>query len=54
MRRVGRPRLDWTTEVMKAGAQKFGTREKFELALKDDGPEAAAVWRATLDKLFKK
>ena len=28
---------------MKAGAQKFGTREKFELALKRDGPEAAAV-----------
>ena len=54
VRRVGRPRLDWTTEVMKAGALKFGSSEKFERALKAKGPDAATAWRSTLDELFKK
>ena len=54
VRRVGRPRLDWTTEVMKAGALKFGFSEKFERELKAKGPDAATAWRSTLDELFKK
>ena len=33
IRRIGRPRQDWCTEVLKAGAGKFGSLARFEAAL---------------------
>ena len=52
VRRVGRPRLDWTTEVMKAGAIKFGGTTIFEELLKSREPDAAEVWLAELQRVF--
>ena len=52
VRRVGRPRLDWTTEVMKAGAIKFGSTAKFEKLLRNRGPDAAKAWKSELQRVF--
>ena len=53
VRRVGRPRLDWTTELMKAGAIKFGSTATFEKLLRNQGPDAAEDWKAVLQRVFR-
>ena len=52
VRRVGRPRLDWTTEVLKAGAIKFGSTTQFEKLLRNRGPDAAEAWKSELQRVF--
>ena len=54
VRRVGRPRLDWTTELMKAGAIKFGSTATFEKLLRNRGPDAAEDWKAVLQRVFRR
>jgi len=48
IRRIGRPRQEWTTEVLKAGAAKFGSRISFEAAL----ATAGANWKEELKDVF--
>ena len=49
VRRVGRPRQDWTSEVWKAGVQRFGNASRMESLLLG-GEEA---WRSELRNLFE-
>ena len=54
VRRVGRPRLDWASEVMKAGAAKLGSTARLEALLRAAGPDAEAAWALEMQKLFQK
>ena len=54
VRRVGRPRADWASQVMQAGAQKFGSQRIFEKLLKAEGAEAERNWIHHLQRLFKR
>jgi len=47
VRRVGRPRQDWTTQVMREGVRLFGL-EQFEKLLSDRSPGAEQRWREKL------
>ena len=53
VRRVGRPRQEWTTEVYKAGAAKFGSIARLDVLLKDRGANAEQNWKNELRRLFK-
>ena len=53
VRRVGRPRLDWTAQVMQAGAHKFGSLQSFEDLLRASGEEAERTWMLELQRVFK-
>ena len=53
VRRVGRPRADWATQVMQAGAQKFGNQRVFETLLLAKGADAERTWKQQLQRLFK-
>ena len=48
VRRIGRPRQEWSTEVLKAGARKFGSQASFEAAL----VHTDAVWKEELRSKF--
>jgi len=52
IRRVGRPWLDWTSEVLKAGAQKLGSHSRMVVFLADRGEQTAINWRRELDRVF--
>ena len=52
VRRVGRPRQDWATEVLRAGLEKCG-KVRWETLLNSWGPDAEIVWRRELHKCFK-
>ena len=54
VRRVGRPRLDWTSQVMQAGAHKFGSLQSFERLLSANGEDAEKTWMLELQRLFKR
>jgi len=54
VRRVGRPRQDWASQVMRAGAEKFGSTAAFESLLKAEGDDAEKQWRQVLQSLFKR
>ena len=47
VRRVGRPRQDWSTEVLKATATKLGSLARMEALFRRDG------WKAELKSFFK-
>ena len=46
VRRVGRPRQDWSTEVLKATATKLGSLARMEALFRRDG------WKAELKSFF--
>ena len=52
-RRVGRPRQDWVTELMKVGSQRFGGAQRFETLLQGRGPQADDFWRTELRRSFQ-
>jgi hypothetical protein len=54
VRRVGRPRLDWVSQVMQAGANKFGSLRTFEGLLSDKGEGAEMTWKRELQRLFRR
>ena len=51
IRRVGRPRQDWTTQLLKEGAQLFGP-DLFTRMLSDTSEGADVRWKQTLQRLF--
>ena len=50
IRKVGRPRQEWTTDLMNSGALKFGSTLAFETKLKGCSAEE---WKSELDKQFR-
>ena len=44
VRRVGRPRQDWLSEVMKAGAHKLGGAARLDTLLRMRSKDAEAAW----------
>ena len=52
IRRVGRPRQDWTTQVMRAGAEKFGSVARLEGLLRRNGEHAEQLWKKELRQMF--
>ena len=53
VRRVGRPRQEWTTEVLKAGSKVFGSSQRFDSFLRDRSQGAELKWRQELKSLFQ-
>ena len=53
VRRVGRPRFDWASQVMRAGADKFGCQRTFQTLLRSNGPDAEKAWKLELQRVFK-
>ena len=51
VRKVGRPRLTWTSEVYKAGVQKFG-QGRLQALLTDSSDNALANWKAAVNERF--
>ena len=51
VRRVGRPRQDWTNQLWSIGAQKIG-RARFYRMLQDQSAGADVRWKQMLDELF--
>ena len=52
VRRVGRPRQDWTSMVMAEAERLIGDRKTFEKLLKDSAPGAAKKWCCKFDEFF--
>ena len=52
IRRVGRPRQDWTSEVFRAGVAKFGDYSTFVNLLGSRCPDAEKVWKSESRRLF--
>ena len=52
IRRVGRPRQDWTSQLLKEGMVRFGT-EKFMFLLADEGEGAEARWKQEMRRHFR-
>ena len=52
VRRVGRPRQDWTTQLMREGRERMG-HTKLQTFLQDGSVGSDRRWRAEVDKLFK-
>ena len=53
IRRVGRPRQDWTSQLMREGSRLLGVGQ-FESLLLDRSGGAAVRWTQALDRLFKR
>ena len=54
VRRVGRPRFDWASQVLKAGAAKFGCQRTFgTLLLRGSGALGDRAWCQELQRVFK-
>ena len=51
VRRVGRPRQDWSTQVLKAGLERCG-HARWQALLSYQGPDAEIVWKQELQKCF--
>ena len=52
VRRLGRPRQDWTTEVMKAAAQRLGSFNRLTELLQQCGDAAADNWKTEVEQMF--
>ena len=52
VRRVGRPRLDWTNEVMKESSKRMGA-QKFRRMLLDQSDGSYIRWRDYVERLFE-
>ena len=53
IRRVGRPRQDWLTEVWKAGACKLGGDARMRVLLQSRDPDASILWRNEVGRAFQ-
>ena len=51
VRRLGRPRQDWTTELMKVGSSRLGS-SRFLTLLKDTSTGAQERWKQEVQTLF--
>ena len=51
VRRIGRPRQDWTSQLLREGAQRFGFH-RFHTLLKDTSEGADAQWKREVAKCF--
>ena len=51
VRRVGRPRQDWTTQLLRLGGERMGYT-KFHTLLSDVSEGASERWKLEVDKLF--
>ena len=49
IRRVGRPRLDWTQELLREGSIRFGSYNSFHTAVQSS---TKVQWRQELDRIF--
>ncbi len=52
IRRTGRPRQDWTIELLRKGCAKMGAA-KFQALLRDRGDEADRRWKSEVEKFFQ-
>ena len=52
VRKVGRPRQEWTTGLLRAGAERFGF-DHFRAMLTDSSDGAQQRWKQNLDRVFK-
>jgi len=50
VRRVGRPKMNWTKELLKEGSVRFGSFEAFSRALQ---LPTRKQWRRELDRVYK-
>ena len=50
VRRVGRPKMNWTKELLKEGSVRFGSYEVFSRALQ---LPTRKQWRRELDRVYK-
>lgn len=53
IRRIGRPRQDWTSQLLREGIRRMGT-EKFYSMLRDSSADAAARWKREVAKCFSR
>jgi len=53
IRRVGRPRQNWLTEVWNAGVQRFGSAGRLEDLLQDPSDQAQLCWRREVQRVFQ-
>ena len=53
VRRVGRPRQDWLSEVWKAGAYRLGGDMWMRALLLADVRQPDVLWRREVDKVFQ-
>jgi len=53
IRRVGRPRQDWLTEVWKAGASKLGGDMRMRALLQSQEQHPEVTWRSEIDRVFQ-
>ena len=51
VRRIGRPRQDWTTELMKVGSSRMGS-SRFLILLNDTSDGAQERWKQEVQTLF--
>ena len=51
IRRPGRPRQDWTSQLLREGQERFG-HTRFQTLLLDCSPHADRRWKAELEKSF--
>jgi len=53
VRRVGRPRQDWLSEVWKSGACRLGGELRMRALLQSQEQHPEAIWRCEADKAFR-
>ena len=51
VRRIGRPRQDWTSQLLREGAQRFGCN-RFHTLLQDTSEGADLKWKTEVAKCF--
>ena len=54
VRRVGRPRQDWLTEVWKSGAQLLGGDGRLRALLQSQEQHPEVAWRCEVNKAFQR
>ena len=52
VRRRGRPRQEWVTELMKAAAQRLGSTFRLQELLLQQDASAAITWKAAVERMF--
>jgi hypothetical protein len=52
IRRVGRPRQDWTTQLLREGRARVGA-QRFDVLISDRSDGADTRWKAEVEKCFK-
>ena len=54
VRRVGRPRLEWTTELLKLEYQRSGSAARIGNLLQETGEQAEMNWKDAVDQMFSR